>query len=274
MKTFAVVLCSALLSSVSLVNAEDIQLLLPQNNVSSRPVLEFRARDPSLGDDGREVSAVGHAYVLLGRELDNGLTLFNEIKGFYPAKNDVVHFAYGKGAVKQTLDDASQDVVFRVYITPLQETKIRDIFKKWEDKSYSLALRNCVDFTRAVARGASLEVPFIGGDLSQEFPSVFVRLLKQSNDKNAPLRANIRQETGPAVSPQAPQTGGGFSAPEIAQKYRDRQGPVTAPQTPIIIPPSGQLPTPIVVVPPPTPPPPPPPPPYQQQQPIYMSPQR
>jgi hypothetical protein len=273
MKAFAVILCSALLSSVSLAYAEDIQLLLPQNNVSSRPVLEFRARDPSLGGDGRGSSAVGHAYVLLGRELNDGLILFNEVKGFYPAKNDVVHYMFGKGAVKQTLDDASQDVRFRVYITPLQETKIRAVFKKWEDKNYNLALQNCVDFTRAVAREANLEVPFIGGDLSQEFPSVFVRLLKQSNDKNTPLRTNIRQETGPAVSPQVPQTGGGLSAPEIAQKHREIQGPVTVPQTPIIIPPPGQLPTPIVVVPPPTPPTPPQPP-YQQQQPIYTSPQR
>jgi hypothetical protein len=278
MRGLAALFCMMLLCSVSHAVDEDIQLLLPQDNVSSRPILEFRARNPKLGGDGQGSSPVGHAYVLLGRELDNGNTLFNEVKGFYPDKGDFFHSAYGKGVVKQTLADASQDVVFRIYITPLQETQIRRVFRTWNDKDYSVVLRNCVDFTRAVARAANLDVPFIEGDLSQEFPSIFVRLLKEKNDANTPLRAGIGPGGGASANPQVPQPPqtGGLSPAEIATKNREPRNQMMNPPRPPVMPPGPLLP-PVVAL-PPLPPPPPPqiitPPPPPPQPTVVMPPQR
>jgi hypothetical protein len=182
MRRFVLALCTALVWPTSYVAADEIELFLPQNNVSTRPILEFRARRPSLGSEGRQVSLTGHAYVLLGRELDNGNTLFNHVKGFYPNGKGVaelVNMVYGKGVVKQTLDDAASDIVFGVYITPVQETAILKLFQTWNDKTYSLPVQNCIDFTKAVARATKLTLPPYPSDVSPEFPTTFIVGLSQ-----------------------------------------------------------------------------------------------
>ena len=94
--------------------ANEIQLLLPDNNVSSAPILEFRARKPLSKEEAerlrREPSRAGHAYVLLGRKFDNGTRFYNQIRGFYADRDDqitLVQKMYTKGVVKHTLDDFS-----------------------------------------------------------------------------------------------------------------------------------------------------------------------
>ena len=193
------------------VMADDIQLLLPDNNVSSAPILEFRARRPLSKEEaerlGREPSRAGHAYVLLGRELDNGTLFYNQVRGFYADRDDkitLVQKMYTKGVVKQTLDDASSDVTFRVRITPAQETAIRKLFRDWDDKKYSLVLQNCVDFTKAVAVAAKLRVPPGPENMAAivpEFPVSFISGLSELNDKDTPLRGGA----SPAATPGAQQ---------------------------------------------------------------------
>jgi hypothetical protein len=246
-------------------SADEIELMLPQNNVSTRPVLEFRARGPSLGNDGRAISLTGHAYVLLGRELNEN-TLFNNVRGFYPDGKgafELIHMAYGKGVVKQTLDDASSEVVFRVYLTPVQEAAVLKLFRSWDDKKYSLALNNCVDFTKAVAQVANLTLPHPRDifDMSPEFPVSFVRGLSQLNDKYTPLKAGPELSTTPgtSVTPPSPVRSGPDPA-EIARGQKQLIDRMNLPAVPTIVTPPPVLPPPppppAIVMPPALPPPP------------------
>jgi hypothetical protein len=190
MRAFGLALFIVCSVAVSIAAAEDIQLLLPDNNVSSKPILEFRARTPS-SDDGKEI---GHAYVLLGRELDNGLTLYNAVKGFYPDTDGnvktITNVIYGPGKVTQTLADAKSEIIFTVYITPLQEVKVVKIIKQWDDKKYSLPLQNCIDMTKAVAIAVGLNIPSMPKDL---LPWTFIKALSSQNDKNTPCGLRPRE---------------------------------------------------------------------------------
>jgi hypothetical protein len=105
MRAIVFLLCVACTWPLNL-TAGEIDLLLPENNVSSRPILEFRARKPTPGGEGRGASLVGHAYVLLGETRQRN-TLFNNVRGFYPdgkGARQLINMAYGKGVVRQTLD--------------------------------------------------------------------------------------------------------------------------------------------------------------------------
>jgi hypothetical protein len=61
-------------------DAQDIQLLYEGNYVSSKPIVEFRARD----------GFPGHAFVLVGKELDNGLIHYQTIGDFYPEEGNKI----------------------------------------------------------------------------------------------------------------------------------------------------------------------------------------
>jgi len=65
--------------------ADDIQLLYPDNNVSHKAIIVFRARGFNLSKH-----SPGHAFVLIGSELDNGLKVFSAAGGFYPIKGGKV----------------------------------------------------------------------------------------------------------------------------------------------------------------------------------------
>jgi hypothetical protein len=196
--------------------------------------------------------------VLLGRELDNGNTLFNHVKGFYPNGKGVaelVNMVYGKGVVKQTLDDAASDIVFRVYITPVQETAILKLFQTWNDKTYSLPVQNCIDFTKAVARATKLTLPPYSGDISFEFPTTFIVGLSQQNDKDTPLRGGSPRNSGAFATPTPPATmpSRGLDAAratqEQTQRALDAQRGIVPPNL------AGPPPSPpVIVTPPPTPP--------------------
>lgn len=60
-------------------HADDIQLLLPDNNVSSQPFIEYRARAP-YKENG--IKYPGHVFIFLGRELDNGTSFYHQAYGF------------------------------------------------------------------------------------------------------------------------------------------------------------------------------------------------
>lgn len=171
----------ALLFSFSVSAADSLELMLPQNNVSSRPIVEFRAR----------TGVPGHAFILLGRELDNGFVVFNSVVGFYPDHDQKLWglklFVSTPGQVTATLYDASSDVAFRVNVTPVQEQKISAVMKKWDDKNYSLFSRNCVSLAIEVAYTLRLSVP--GGDFVHLTPHSFVVGLKSLNEKDTPLKA-------------------------------------------------------------------------------------
>jgi hypothetical protein len=262
MKHVASVLCAIFLSFCTNAMADDLDLLLPPNNVSSRPIIEFRARKPMSQDAakevGREASRVGHAYVLVGRELDNGTTLFNQVRGFYAVRDGEITLLqkmYTKGIVKQHLDDAASDITFRVYITPIQEMAVQKVFRDWNDKMYSLPIRNCVDFAKAVAKAVNLNIPEEVENPLPQLPVIFLEGLRQQNDKDTPLRAvtvlpNLPGAPGVVPSPAASPTGDPLAAARATQEQTQRALDAQRP----LIPPAMPNPVPVPSVYPPLPP--------------------
>src|SRR5262249_40045416 len=100
-------ICGAALLCVSTYGgSEGLEMLVMGGNVSSRPILEFRARKVDISNH-----SPGHAYVLMGRELDDGLRFYNAVGGFYPDTDGSKVQSFkaillAPGKVSQTLDDA------------------------------------------------------------------------------------------------------------------------------------------------------------------------
>lgn len=176
--------------------ADDLQLLYPDNNVSSRPFIEFRARGGRLDP---QQSSVGHTFVLLGREYDNGLAAIYGVGGFYPKHGDktsaeVLHMVLSSGSVKYTIDDLREDERFKTYITPEQETKVKFVMKNWNTKKYSVVYHNCVGLVRDVAKSVGLNVPtFDVLHVGREFPVEFLQQLQKSNQENSAVEAGNRE---------------------------------------------------------------------------------
>ncbi|MHC2367433.1 hypothetical protein ACVIQT_002081 [Bradyrhizobium diazoefficiens] len=184
-------LCTAIVCFAALCGmcaADDFQLVYPDNNVSSRPVLEFRARKPTLTTVSGGQSA-GHTFVFLGRELDNGTTFFYGAAGFNPKTGTIRNVLLGPGKTSFDLDDLKNDRVFRVNITEEQEGDVRYIIKNWETKTYSIGWQNCVSLQRDIARAIGLAVPeFTPANVEAEFPDTFVAGLQNLNFKDTPVK--------------------------------------------------------------------------------------
>jgi len=149
-----------------------IQLMYPENNAVYRPVVEFRARKDE------------HAFIALGRELNNGLTYYYAAAGFFPGHGLWKNVLYGPGSVGFVPTDRSFDKTFKVYVTPEQEAHVKFILKNWDtDKSYSFPLQTCVDLVKDVARSLGLNTP---AGLQQ--PSTMLTYLSLHNDATTPVK--------------------------------------------------------------------------------------
>src|SRR5713101_4882313 len=121
------ILLTALLFWVSplVAGTRQVELVIGDKKVSSRPIVEFRARGLGVDKDGKPL--IGHAYILLCREYDDDAhtRTYNAIAGFYPDpenKPTLLQQVLGTpGKVMATVNDEESQVVFRVFITPLQE---------------------------------------------------------------------------------------------------------------------------------------------------------
>jgi hypothetical protein len=177
----------ALLSSGASADPDaEIQLLYPENNVSAQPFIEFRARWFDKDD-------VGHAYIVLGRKLDNGLEARYAMTGFWP-KAEAGHptdwemikrILYGPGELKLDKLDLSYKSSFKVWVTEEQERKALDVFERWEGSEYALLWHNCSDFVSDVAHSVGLKTTFAGVNT----PERIIKNLESNNDPRRPLEA-------------------------------------------------------------------------------------
>jgi len=171
-----------------------IQLIYPDNNVSSRSIIEFRARNPSLTGE----KSVGHAFVLVGRELDNGLRVYYSIGGFYPEPGSntfktIKNTLNGPGEVTYKIPDLKYDTTFTAYISAEQERIANYILKNWDDKNYALVGRNCADLVRDIAQAVGLDVGAESwADL--ETPWSTLKALGERNHINTPAEAEAAQK--------------------------------------------------------------------------------
>ncbi len=171
----------------------DFQLLYPDSTTSSRPILEFRARPISFAlpreKGGEGESTPGHTFVFLGRELDNGLTVFYGAAGFYPENNTLRNVLFGPGNVTYEIPDMFPDEAFRVNISEYQESLVKYVVDHWEEKKYSIAADNCVEMVKDVADAIGVHYDSLKDVLPQDIVDNF----KQLNQRDTPLRHAVSE---------------------------------------------------------------------------------
>ena len=157
--------------------SEDLQLLYPDNNAASGyDIIEFRARK----------SGMTHAFVALGRTLDNGATYFYAVGGFYPADGTGLVFVkntlYSPGQVTYKIGDMTDDVVYRARMTDEQARGVRHILKNWNTKNYNIPVSYCIDLVTDIAKFLGLKY----GAASSVLPITLTESLKSQNTFETP----------------------------------------------------------------------------------------
>ena len=90
--------------------ADVLKLEYPGGDDVSRPIIEFRARGPTVTE--ASFSAFGHTFVFLGRELNDGSTIFYGAGGFYPEGGTVKTMLKGPGHVEYKVEDLKRTLSF------------------------------------------------------------------------------------------------------------------------------------------------------------------
>lgn len=159
--------------------ASQADLPVGSETVSNKMFVEFRARREALN----EGVSIGHAFVLVGTEYDNGLLVYELGAGFYPREA-------GKFGLKKLLGEPGEvgfdydkdwnyDNAFRVPITEEQARRIRFSVSRWNDnENYHILERNCVDMVQDIARVVGLDTSAAGRAVR---PASFVQMLAENN---------------------------------------------------------------------------------------------
>lgn len=158
---------------------------------ASRFPAPWRAFGPRALDLMAVPNRVGLAFVLLGRELPDGSTIFYGAGGFYP--QTLKHMLSGPGHVDYTVDDMTTDIDFRAKITAAREREVKYVMNNWNEKQYNVA---GVSLVKHVGKLVGLDV---GDPKSMEMPDDVVKLIKNENDPDRPLRFAITEGYGPRL---------------------------------------------------------------------------
>lgn len=109
-----------------------------------------------------EGAGVGHAFILWGKEDNTAMMSSNEAYGFYPETGTKAVFGSVPGQLRDEIAknavDAMKNVTSMLYVRVNQDdfTSSKSLFSQWETTDYSLYLKNCISFTRAVAQRIEL----------------------------------------------------------------------------------------------------------------------
>lgn len=148
---FLLLLCSVLLGSGS-TRAESL-IELFENSKTKKPYIQFAARG----------GVPGHAFVIFGVELDNGLLFEKGVFGFYPAeggKLTPVKLLFSTdGEITFKWKDLERDLLFRVDVDDDKQTAAEAVLVKWKDEKYSLFGNNCSTLAGEVASAIGMRLP-------------------------------------------------------------------------------------------------------------------
>jgi hypothetical protein len=170
MKLLMTVLVSLLLSATPAVSQDLTDLY--RSSVSRTPYVVFAAR----------AGAPGHAFVVLGEELDNGLLFNLGVYGFYPkdGKASVIKALFGTdGQITFKWEDLDRDVFFRRNIDAQQRGRVLAVLERWSDGNYSLLGNNCNSLAAEVGRVIGLTLP--NDKPGTTLPVNFMKALKAAN---------------------------------------------------------------------------------------------
>lgn len=148
------------------------------NSVSRQPFVSFFARDDT---------ATGHAFVAIGTELDNGLTVYEGIYGYYPkngTKQAMKIYVSERGVVTFKENDYPSSIKFRKNVDNNAKKKALEVFSRWNqnDPKYNILAvggKNCNSLVKEVATSIGLKIPTENPGLV--FPADYITKLKSEN---------------------------------------------------------------------------------------------
>lgn len=153
------------------------------NSVSKQPFVAFLARQ-SPG----AITKPGHSYVGIGVELDNGLTVYERLLGYFPKDESTFGqikavFSKVSGSLAAQMPDLVWTVEYRVKVNAIQRIAAIAVTEQWlsNDPKYNMFAqggKNCSSFAAEVAASVGLKVPSGPGG---KFPVTFMQELKQMN---------------------------------------------------------------------------------------------
>lgn len=248
--------CSSLSVCAETVVLKNLRL---SDGLYSKSFIEFRAR-----------VAAPHAFILLGRELNDGTKVYFAAGGFYPKSNcnyqslaDYRNVVYGNGEVRYTFEDAAagDTISYLAYITPRQEGQVLNIMEQWNYKKYALIWQNCVDMASEIAETLGLRIYFTKTQINEysrypTFPWQLITTLRANNNPATPLIFAAKQEQGtsPGPAPQGEVPRGPGGQPQTG--YPPRTEISSRPSLPDAFRPPSRLPPPHMTKPVPMPKPP------------------
>lgn len=171
----------------------DLKLVHLTADMVGKNIVEFRSRPPGKVDN--VISVTGHVFVLLGKELPDGSTVYFGIGGFYPKPDDpseegivkqlLTHMGLnGPGEIVYKIPDfvAAPNHIFRAYITEVQLNQVEHILYAWNTKEYNLLKLNCVDLAKSISEYLGLKY-----EVDLKAPSSIVDSLGSMNYADTPI---------------------------------------------------------------------------------------
>jgi len=163
--------CCVLLGPGSL-RAESLVELF-ENSKSRKPYIQFAARG----------GVPGHAFVIFGVELDNGLMFEKGVFGFYPAdggKLTPVKLLFSTDSeITFKWKDLERDLLFRVAVDDDKQKAAEAVLVKWQDAKYSLFGNNCSTLAGEIASAIGMRLP--GQSPGSTLPIDYMQALKDIN---------------------------------------------------------------------------------------------
>lgn len=179
LKIFMIIFCIVIVTFSVVVKAYQSNDLynLYKNSTSRSPYVIFTARK----------GVPGHAFVILGEELDNSLFWNNAVFGFYPkdGKKLFIRAIIGTpGRVDYKWEDLERDHEHRVPINEKTKNKILNVFHKWLNVEYTLFDKNCNQFISEIAEASGLIIPKANPGVT--LPANYIKQLIEAQPHNVP----------------------------------------------------------------------------------------
>lgn len=149
--------------------------------------INSRSRQPFVSFFARDDTSTGHAFVSVGTELDNGLTVYEGVYGYYPAsfEKKIMKFrGADRGIITFKENDYPSAIRYRKNVDDSKKAKALAIFDKWksEDPKYNLLAyggKNCNSLVKEVAQAIGVKIPADNPGVT--FPANYIRLMKEAN---------------------------------------------------------------------------------------------
>jgi hypothetical protein len=149
--------------------------------------INSRSKQPFVSFFARNDTASGHAFVSVGTELDNGLTVYEGIYGYYPASGDkkIMKFrSSDRGIITFKENDYPSTIRYRKNVDDTKKRKALAVFDKWnnDDPRYNILAmggKNCNSLAKEVAEAIGLKIPADNPGLT--FPADYITRLRTAN---------------------------------------------------------------------------------------------